>query len=208
MAITDYATLKAAVLSRMDRDDLDDEFPTAVHLTDVYLQRELRTMDQEVTTTLTATGATVDLPEDCQKVLLVTAGSPSYQLRASSIAAMAQEFGTEGGQQPIAYAQTGNQLLLAPAPVDETTLSLTYVAAFTPLTESTTNWLIEKHYDIYFYGVLAHLSDHVKHEDDVRKYTGLLDTMIGSLIRSRIQDRYGSGPLVPSGMKQVSGVRT
>ena len=205
-AIHDYDTLKAAVIRRMDRDDLEEIIPEAVQLTETYLSRNLRLIDQEATESIEAIGETVQLPDGCVSVRTVSLeGAPDRPLRAMSASAMMREYA--GAGHPMAYTRIGNALKLAPAPSEGIWLDLVYITGLAPLTPDSTNWIIEHHPDLYFYGVLAQACDHIQDQAGIEKYTSLLVGMTQELVSARTRDRYGSGPLVPAGIKQVRGAR-
>jgi hypothetical protein len=117
------------------------------------------------------------------------------------------EFSGDAGP-PIAYARIGNVLKLAPPPDAGITLEMIYSARFTPLTEtSVSNWIIEEHPDLYFYGALAQACDYIQDTANSGKYGSLLAGMTDELIQVRNQDKWGSRLRVPSPVMQVGGSR-
>lgn len=207
-AIYDWSTLKTEWALRLDRSDLDDHFPQFVQLTESFLSRRLRVMDGETLYTVTTSSETLTLPSDflqMRSIHIEGSSSPDYPLRGMSPAALVQQFSGDSDT-PVAYAQIGTTLKLAPPPASEILLSMVYVARFTPLTEtSVSNWILEQHPDLYFYGCLAQACDYIQDTAGFAKYSGLLAQMTEDLVRVRARDRWGSGPLVPNAVRQVRG---
>jgi len=209
--ITDYASLLAAVEDHLERDDLSAPFSRFVQLTETAMRRRLRTLDMEITGTLTASGETVNLPSDIISLKNVhlagsTAdGTPDLPLDAIAPGALAYSYsGMEGT--PTAYAIKGSKLLLAPIPAEPVTLNIDYIAKFTPLTASATNWIIANHPDVYFYGVLAQA--YARERDEAAAgYGALFAGSLDDLASSRARDKWGPGLVLPHLVTQVSGAK-
>lgn len=212
--ITDYATLAAAVASHIDRDDLTGEIPRFVQMTEGYMKTRLRVMDMEVSTTqvLAAEDSSFTLPADALSIRSIhIAGTPDeyippLPLRAISPAGVAGQFTGIAGT-PTAYSRSGETVTLAEPPDEEITLEIIYLAKFTPLTAPTSNWIIERHPNAYFYGTLeqAYSFNH----DDAReaKFRGLFRDAVEEIAASRAKDRWGPGMSVPSLVRQTQGAR-
>jgi hypothetical protein len=216
-AITSYQTLADAVASHMQRSDIGDSIGRFVQLVEAYLKREVRTLDMETETELTA-AASVALPDDLLSIRSLTVQGdqataiPDRTLRGVSPSRVAAEFsGAEGP--PFVYTRIGNTIRLTPPPSDdedaeEITLSLLYLAKFTPLTAtSTTNWILNDHPDVYFYGILAHAYAWIEDPANAASYAGLFVNTVEEMRASRARDRWGSGVAMPTSVSQVAGAR-
>lgn len=210
-AIYDYSTLRDEWENRLDRDDLTALFPQFVQMAEAFMRKHLRVLDQETTTSLTASAELVALPTDClsiRSVHIEGSPSPDYALRGMSPAALAHEFNGISAAVPVAYAQINGFLKLAPPPSSSVTLSVIYIARFNPLTETiTTNWILDDHPDVYFYGVLAQACDHIRDDAGFARYWAAFTSAVSDLRRARTNDRWGSAPLVPNTVRQVRGAR-
>lgn len=195
--ITDYASLVAAVASHTVRDDLDAEMPRFVQMSEALMKRRLRTMDTERTVTVTVAAGLLALPADCLSVKAV-----------SDVAGdVAARYDFPGPDVRSYFERRGDALLLTPALDDGAVVRVTYQAAFEPLADGTTNWLIEDHPDVYFYGILAQAYAWLR-DPEAGSYAGLFDGVLDDIQQSRTRDKYGSAPLIPRGIRQVAGVRT
>jgi hypothetical protein len=205
-AIPDYATLKEKVADWLDRDDLETKIPTFVQLAEAMFNRELRVIDMEASTILTATAENVVLPSDYLAMRAIyIEGSPDRPLRGIAPSALRMEFdGTTGT--PVAYALVSGMLRLEPPPADTIYLNLDYFAAITPLSDANpSNWLLVNHPDAYLYGTLFYAEQLLDNPTRAGMWKTLLDETIARLKQSKANDRFGAGPLVPNTVRQVRG---
>jgi hypothetical protein len=69
------------------------------------------------------------------------------------------------------------------------------VQGFTALTASnTTNWLLEKHPDLYRYGVLRHAELYGWNDERGRQFDAFVDNILTEIQQADIKRRY-SGPM-------------
>jgi hypothetical protein len=148
------------------------------------------------------------LPSDFRKMRkLHIEGNPDRPLVEMSPVAIPGTFSGESGT-PRAFYIEGRQLGLAPPPDGTYTLRVSYFQRIPPLTSALpSNWLLEEHPDIYVWGTLMHAAYYIRDPDAVSATEGLFDQAVGDLQRASRLDRWGGGPLVPSGPKQVAGGR-
>jgi len=211
-AITDYASLLSEVEDQLERDDLANRLPRFIQMTEAVLRRNLRTLDMEISVeeVVPAETASFDLPDDLLSLRAIyikgdaAEDEPNLPLEAYSPAAFASRFTGLAGV-PTGFARIGNTIQLAPTPEEETTLVMLYLARFDPLTESVTNWILDNHPDVYFYGVCAQAMQWDR--DDNNPYAALFAGAIEDLKSSRANDRWGPGMAVPSPVRQVRGAR-
>ena len=208
-AIYNYDTLIAQAASALDRDDLTANYPRYIQLTEAYLRRQLRTLDQETTSTASITTEDTALPADFLSMRAVhIEGTNDAPLRGMSPGGLAQQFSGVAAQTPIAYALIGKTLRIAPPPDTAVTLEMVYIAKFSPLTASNaTNWVLADYPDIYFYGVLAQASADIADAQTAQTYAQLFTDAVDALKAARARDRWGAGPLVPNTVVQVRGAR-
>src|SRR3546814_767910 len=109
---------------------------------------------------------------------------------------------------PSAYFLEGRVISFAPPPADETQFRVTYFSRIPPLnSEDTSNWLLEEHPDIYLNGALLEAAIYIRDAEAIDFLTPRLDAGIAELQRESRLDRWGVGPLVPNGPRQVRGAR-
>jgi hypothetical protein len=207
-AIADYSDLVAVVADWLDRDDMEEQIPRCVALTEARLNRLLRVPEMETIRLQVTTSETFAVPDDFLAMRSIyLEGSPDRPLRAMSPAALAHEFGGSAGV-PVAYAIRGRTVQLAPPPADETTASIDYYAKIPTLSdEIPTNWVLETHPDLYLYGTLMHVCAKVEDPEGVAKWKAAFDESVAELVGSGNRNRWGAGPLVPNSVRQVRGAR-
>lgn len=207
-AIPDYPTLKSAVADWLDRDDLGLKIPVFVQMCEAMFNRELRVPDMESQTTLTMTGESGPLPDDYLAMRSVYIdGSPDRPLRGLAPTALRDGFdGTSGA--PVAYVLVGGGITLASPPSDTVTLNLDYYARIEALSDANeSNWLLEKHPDLYLYGTLYNAEIYLDNAPRAGQWKGLLDETMAKVNMAARSDRFGAGPLVPNTVSQVFGSR-
>lgn len=207
-AIPDLDTLKSTVADWLDRDDLATKIPTFVLLAESLFNRELRTPEMEVTTTFTVSDEDTPLPSDFLAMRAIyREASPDTPLRAMSPTALKQEFsGTTGV--PVVYALVSGAIRLAPPPANDELLTMDYFASIDHLSVAIpSNWLLEKHPGAYLYATLLHAECYLDNATRAAQWKGLLDEVMGRIIKNARGNRFGAGPLVPNTVTQVSRAR-
>lgn len=207
-AIPDYATLKSVIADWLDRDDLDSKVPMFVQMAEAMFNRELHTPEMEREKTFVVASEESNLPDDylAMRVIYVE-GSPDRPLRGMAPTALREEF--DGSADiPVAYCLVNGGLTLIPPPSSPTTITMTYFARIEALGDANeSNWLLDKHPDLYWAATLAYAYDYVDDDAKAQKYFGYTTTLIERINLSARNDRFGAGPLVPNGVVQVSGSR-
>jgi hypothetical protein len=207
-AIPDLDTLKSTVADWLDRDDLESKVPTFIQFAESYFNRELRTPEMEKSDNFSAIGEDTPLPDDFIAMRnIYIEGSPDRPLRAMSPTALRQEFSGASGL-PLAYSLVAGGIRLAPPPSSETLLAMDYFAMLEPLSSiSPSNWLLEQHPAAYLYGTLFHAEAFLDNATRAAQWKGLLDEVVGRIMRTARDNRYGGGPLVPNTINQVRSAR-
>lgn len=207
-AIPDLDTLTSTVADWLDRDDLATKIPTFVLLAESMFNRELRTTEMEVTTTFSVTDEDTPLPEDFLAMRAIyREASPDTPLRAMSPTAVKQEFSGVAGV-PVVYALVSGGIRVAPPPADEELLSMDYFASINHLSVAIpSNWLLEKHPAAYLYAVLFYAECYLDNATRAAQWKGLLDEVMGRIIKNAKNNRFGGGPLIPNTVTQVSRAR-
>jgi len=206
--IGDYADLESKVADWLDRGDLTAQIPDFVALVEAKLNRVLRSVNSEVSALWAVSSEFYLLPSDFRKLRkLYIEGSPDRPLVEMSPTAIPSMFSGDTGT-PRAYYIEGRQLGFAPPPDQSYTFRATYFQRVPPLTSAApSNWVLEEHPDIYVWGTLMHGAIYIRDPEAANACEGLFDTAIAELQRESRLDRWGVGPLVPSGPVQVRGAR-
>jgi len=206
-AIDNYTDLVTEIGEWLNRTDLNARIPGFIRLCESRLNRLLRTPDMETIAPIVATAEDNALPLDFLAMRsLYIEGSPDRPLNEYSPNSIARAYNGSSGI-PVGFAVFSGILRLVPPPAGATTLQMVYFAKLTPLTDgSPSNWLLDSHADIYLYGALVEASAFIDDSARAQQWKGAYDEAIGELIAAGSKARYGSGPLVPTGVRQVRGV--
>lgn len=157
MAITDYATLAAAVSDYNPHGEVPSKVATWVQLAEARMSRELRCREMTEEATGTLSGAELTLPSDFIETVdfrISTTLSGETPLERRSLSDLLSRYMVASTGLPEAYAIDGTVLRVAPTPDDDYAYTLVYLARI-PSLQSAANWLIALAPDLYLYAVLA-----------------------------------------------------
>jgi hypothetical protein len=202
MAFTNYTDLKATVADYLARTDLTTQIPDFITLAENRLRRDLRLrqMIKVVTTTTTASDATVALPSDflemrdihieTNPIQTVIYQNPSNFFRNSNV--------TVGGM-PSYYTVTGSEFQFAPIPDSAYTLKMIYYAAPTYLSSSvSSNVFLATCPDLLLYASLGEAEPYLMNDARVATWAALYDKGLTSLTISDDAGEQPSSPMVIS----------
>jgi hypothetical protein len=189
MALDSYTALKAAIADYLARTDLTSQIPDFITLTEAQIARRVRR--KTIYTTITVTTASTALPTDCAEVRsLVPVTGSKAQDRALSIATVpmladinANRAGTSG--RPQAFAVVGTNLLVAPAPDQSYTLTISYYQKLVPLATTSPGVLLPEAPDIYLYGALSEAAPYLEHDERIDTWKARFDAAIEELDNAR-----------------------
>ena len=152
-----YAELQACLLAWLDDSAANVNPSECIALAERRLTRLLDTPDMEGKTTLAASSATIDLPEDfwaMRECSLAT--GPGTMLEPTSPVMLRTAFPDDRVGRPQVYAMSGATLLIGPAPDAAYTITISYKQSIPALSDQNpTNWLLTKHPDLYIAASLA-----------------------------------------------------
>ena len=207
-AIPDRDTLVARIGDYLDRDDLGTMIPAFIQMAEAMFNRELRAPQMERTVIGVTSAEDTTLPDDYLAMRAIyEEGSPDRPLKGISPTAMRDGFDGSAGI-PIAYCLVGGSVRLIPPPNGDYSLAMDYFARIEPLSVyAPSNWLLEQHPDAYLYGTLFHAESYLDNAVRAGQWKGLVDQVIQRINKTSSNDRYGAGPLVPTGISQVRGAR-
>lgn len=194
------------------RDEMDDsgysldKIYRAVGRAEAMFNRQLRCPQMETETDLAVTGEATELPLDFLALRAVyKEGSPDQTLRAMSPAGLRNQYRGMDGT-PEAYALENNRLIIAP--VGNASVTITYYAKLTPLTDNNpTNWLLQHYPDLYLHQTLAILFGKTGDRERAADNLSLAAALIEQVNNAGRKARFGSAPLSPVLVTQVRGSR-
>ncbi len=194
--------LIAAIKDEQNRDDVaDNSVKRHLQLVEAELNRRLRVPDMEMVASLQMADGAVSLPDEFLAMRAV------YDADKCIIPAVdpMQLIETPAYGEKV-YSLIGGQLRVAPDS-DELVTCIYYRTIPRLIADSPTNWLLDRHADIYLHGVNAHFANYVQDTATAAREFQLFDRAIDQLMMASLHDRYG-GPLRQRGtMRQTRGPR-
>lgn len=196
MALGTYSELQSTVLTVMDREGdavVTAYLPVAIALAEAKINRNLRVGDMEASATLTASGGVATLPTDfaaARRVEVQPYGPlepvmPEY----AAFAHPARESGP-----PAAYTIRGDTLTTFPA--YSGSVALDYYKRIPALSNTnTTNWLLTKHPDLYFFLTLSEAYAFIKDGETALLWNQRGIASIGEIVKDDTERRYSGASI-------------
>lgn len=206
-AITNYADLVAELRDLLDDADYSQAaIDRALRKAEATFNRELRTPEMETRALLMVTGELNPLPVDFLAMrTLFFEGTPDRILKSMSPASIVSTYGGYSGV-PCAYSIEGRMIRVVP--VGDATLEMAYYARLTPLSDAAvSNWLLDRHPDLYIAGAMYHLAYRERDTDGAALAARQVAELLQSINQAGMRNRWGASPIVPQGMMQVRGAR-
>lgn len=194
MAITSYATLKAAVQTWNPHSDIPSVVDDLLDLAEARMSRELRCrrMVTTQTGTISAGGATLAVPTDLLEVveMRVGAGTTERTLEKRPIVDFEARYLSHTSGTTEAFAIDGGTFRFGPATASALAYSLRYYQRIPALSSmNTTNWLLEDAPDLYLFACLVEAERFLRSPEGVAhmaaQYQQARDSLVGSDRRSR-----------------------
>lgn len=186
---TSYSGLKSEIADFIERSDLTSVIDTFIDLCEAEMQRKLKLLPSETSGTVTMTDGSGSLPTGFSAARSVSwADSPERLLRYVAPDELVRLNASDPSTVNY-YTVTGSTIKVAD---DKTgTLNLTYMAKFTPLSDSaTSNDILENHPAAYLYGSLVHASVYVKDFDGAIAYGALFQKEIDQINADNKDKKY------------------
>lgn len=186
MALNSYSALRASIADWLNRDDLTSVIPDFISLAEAQIERRVPTQRMVVRTNLTISSQFTNLPSDflSAKSLVLTSTSPVRPLEFVTEDEMdAKRVVFQAVGKPAYFTIVGTTVEVVPTPDTSYTAELTYFQTFAKLSDSnTTNWLLERHPDVYLYGSLLQAAPYLRDDERVGMWTALYGQAIEDMI--------------------------
>ena len=209
MAIpTDYATLKTEVANYLHRSDLSDgDLSSFVQYAEVRLNRKLRLLEQEATTSLTLAAAanSVALPTGWLETIDVIYNDDKRTIQPQNVRMLNSQksYDTTTGR-PYLYATSGGNMLFEITADAAYTIDISYFKKWDIATDDT-NWLLSNAPDAYLYGALLEAKAFTKKAEDVSMWSQGLQTAIDDLNQLDNRSRRNATARVDSALIRGGG---
>lgn len=160
MSFSNYTGLQEEIKSFLwDRTDVSARIPSFIQLAESEMRRLLRTQQTVKRQSYNLTSGTASVPCDEMQIMAVqlqldSPNAGTVDLDYATPEQMAQ-WNFVSQARPRFYTVENETLRFAPVPDKAYAVTVIYTAYFTPLSATNrTNWVLEKHPDIYLSGAL------------------------------------------------------
>lgn len=184
-----YTDLLTDVSDTLDRTDVSTRLPRWIKLVEARLNRLLSDPDMEVSTTLTGNGAS--LPADYGEMVSIGTADNNRLTAMTN-----EEYAAILPQSGISryYTIRERKVYYVPGSANVTMIYRRSIPALNNTTQ-TTNWLLDRAPDLYFYGVLLQAEAWQVNNDQASGWKGLWDEAIAELRADGQRRKWGAGPI-------------
>jgi hypothetical protein len=207
MAITNLATLRTRFMDWADVNDItteaaDEMIAFATHSFNYGAPdfAPLRTRDMETTASLAPTNGVASLPADYLQWRAVSLASASPRLLSYISPDDATSlYGRSSAGLSNSFTIIGNELTLYP--FNSADVTFVYYAKIPDLVaDSDTNWVIEKHPNLYLHGSLYHLGLYRRDMGVIQASASMIKSIIGGIEGTDMLSKFAYAPMRPRGM--------
>ena len=173
MALTTYAELQTAILSRMDRSDLTGPVVDWITISEAEINRWARVNWLETETDLTPSGAFVDLPADFNSMRSLYWNYSNYRVPMDQVSPDMLDKIIPSNLVGFAgyFCIQNNKIEIRPTPSGGGDVTLNYYFKPDALSDSnTSNEILVNAPDLLLYRALAEGYDHIMNLDMSQKY--------------------------------------
>jgi hypothetical protein len=179
--ITDYSTLKQAVMDWLNRPELSGFVPDFVRLGELWINRNVKCLGNlvvdDTSVTLTNGVQTADVQSDLVDVYSFRLDiSPSVRLQYMPPVALLDKYSSTFTGTPKFFSILGTKYLFGPIPDSNYSTFVTYYSKFPTLSDTvTTNWLTANAPDLLLYAALVAAEPFLYDDPRVTLWKALLD---------------------------------
>ena len=198
MSLDNYDGLKSEVAGWLNRTDLAPVIPTFVRLLEAQVERILRTREMLVRAEGALSDEFTTLPQDflaLEHIVLVGVQNPQplQWVPMNQINALQAE-STAGT--PTHYSIIGDEIELSPLPSAEIVAQIAYYRKIPKLSDSVqTNWVLERHPDLYLYGTLMQAAPYLNNDQRISTWTTALAAILEDIRLADERAIRGGAPL-------------
>jgi hypothetical protein len=190
MAISDNATLTAAVKNWLARADLDSVIPDFITLAESRINRDLKVRQMLTTVGLTASSREFTLPADIVSIVRVSASVGGRDKILEPLASVANINATDGLAWGYVVEGSVGKVVGGTGSED---ITLSYYAKI-PAVATSANWLITNYPDVYLYATLLEASPYLGSDGRIGTWAQGYQSAIESLNRMDSESRFGGAP--------------
>lgn len=191
---TSYSTLKTEIADFAERNDLTSVIDTFIDFAEAEMQRELKLLEFETTGTVTVTAGSGSLPTGFSSARALSWDGDQDRVLRYVTPDRLNAVNASNPSYVSYYTITGSTITFANDA--DGTLNITYMARFTPLSDSnTTNSILTNHPAAYTYGALKHLHVYLKDVEGAMAYDTLFQGELAAIKRDNRDKKYAGASL-------------
>ena len=208
MAITNYGELRTAIANWLTRADLTPRIPELVALGEGRLFTDLRCREMEATAAIVLTAAQREDPLPTRFVQarsLIVSGLPNGRLEYRSPVEYWSNYADIPTALPQYYTIEQDNFLWGPVPDATPSVIIAHYArpaAFSA--DADTNAIIARWPNLYLYTALIESAPFLGNDPRVLTWSGLYETLLGSIHAADKRDRYSGDVIVPDRDAQLT----
>lgn len=194
MALSTFTELKTSLGNWLHRTDLTSVIPDFITLCEADYNRRLRVAAMEVRSSATFDEAYEDLPADFLAMREIKVNSdPVISLKYLTPQQMSELYAS-GSLTTKHYTMIDSKIRLNSVPSGE--VEMVYYARTTALSdEEPSNWVLEKHPDVYLYGSLCAAEPYLKNDKRIVVWKSLYEQALDQVESSDKKDRWSGSVL-------------
>lgn len=197
-AIPNYDDLQTEIAKWLNREgdtDMEARIPSFILLAESYFNRELRTPEMESSKSFSVSDEDTPLPQDYLAMRAVyQETTPDNPLTGMSPDQLRLEYLGQSGPMPRAYAIVGGGIRVAPVPQSTLVFTMDYFRRIDNLSvESPSNWLLEKHPDLYLFASLFYADQFNENPQRAVGWGQLASNIIERIKTTSTAARWGAG---------------
>lgn len=191
MALTNYASLKAAVASFLNKTNLTEQIPDFIAIAEAQMRRSITSIGQiDTWSDVEVDGDGYVLPCGFEGV-----ASVSYAGVALPFLSADRPAETCAGT-PRSYTIDGDTLRVSPTG----TVTIRIKGGFCPLSTTVpVNWILRDHPDAYLYGALMQAAPYLRDDDRVGVWGSLFTSAIDGINKREVRRQTGGNVRIQAG---------
>ncbi len=208
MAITNFGELRTSISNWLTRADVDPRIPELVALGEARLFTDLRCREMEATANISTTAAQRADPLPTRFVQarsLIVAAAANIRLEYRSPAEYWSTYADIPTATPGYYTVEQDNFLWGPVPDAIVTITVAHYArpaAFSA--DADTNAIIGRWPNLYLYTALLEAAPFLGNDPRIVTWSGLYETLLGSIHQADKRDRYSGDVIVPDRDAQLT----
>lgn len=198
MAITSYAELQQAIQDWLNKPELEQVAPTLIALAEADFQRRVRHRKMVSRQTATLSSSRVPLPATwLEAINLEISGQYPSRLKYASPADLDAYRDNSSSGIGLYYSLVGDEIEVAPTPIDASTIEMIYYAKIPALSDlNTSNWLLVEAPDLYLMASLAQAAPLLGDDARLPLWQGAAEKLLTNLNDADTRSRTSGGPLL------------